>query len=416
MTSSLYVQRRKKVGTALRDDSMLILFSGQSPTKSHDGEYQFHPNRNFFYLTGLDRQHMALILQKQGEVVTETLLIERPDPDQEKWTGYRMQPDQARKISEVENVQFTDELEGYLGRQLYFGRFRQLYLDFERLHWDADDAKATLFAHDVARRYPYLTIDNIHPVLAGLRTVKSDVEVANVKKAIELTYQGIDNLIRNAKPGMKEYQLQAYYDFVLGFNGEREPAFDSIVASGKNAVVLHYIENNATVQDGDLVLLDMGAQFDYYSGDISRTFPSNGKFTDRQKEIYNIVLKAELDVIDYVKPGLTLADLNNKTKEILGSELRRIGLIQDDAEIGKYYYHGVSHHLGLDTHDACDNSAKLQPGMVITVEPGLYIAEEGIGIRIEDDVLVTESGCEVLSAQIPKIAEDVERWVTEGQA
>ncbi|QQE80144.1 aminopeptidase P family protein [Alicyclobacillus sp. SO9] len=411
MTTTFYAERRHRVAASLPDEAMLILFSGQALTKSHDAEYQFHPNRNFLYLTGLDKQNMVLVMQKQNEEVSTHLFIERPEPDKEKWTGFRMRTEEAKSVSGISDVQYVDSFEAYLGRQFYFGRYRSVYLDFERLQWDADESKAAHFAKELQQRYAYLRIDNIHPTLAGMRTIKSDEEIEKVKRAISITYDGIDNLIRHAKPGMKEYELQAHYDYILGKNGEREPAFDSIVASGSNAVVLHYVENSDTANDGDLVLLDMGAQSDYYSGDISRTFPVNGKFTERQRQIYDIVLKAQLAVIQFIEPGLTLTALNEKTKQVLAEELQGIGLIQNEEELSQYYYHGVSHHMGLDTHDACNNSAKLQPGMIVTVEPGLYIAEEGIGIRIEDDVLVTETGCEVLSSQIPKAPEEIEAWV-----
>lgn len=415
MTPTIYANRRKRVGAALPDNSLMVLFSGKAPTKSHDEEYPYTPNRNFLYLTGIDRQDMVLVFQKQGEELTETLFIERPEPDKEKWTGYRLRPEAAQGISGIEKIQFTDGFETFLGQQLYNGRYNCLYLDLERLNWEGDRSPAMTFAHELQHRYPTLALKNIHPILAGLRTIKSPEEVDAVREAIQITYEGMDNLIRHAKPGMKEYQMQAYYDFVLCSKGQRDPAFASIIASGKNGVVLHYVENDKTVEDGDLVLLDMGAQSQYYSGDISRTFPANGTFSNRQREIYNIVLKAQQAVIDYAKPGLTLKELNEKTKEVLGSELKRIGLIQNDAELVKYYYHGVSHHLGLDTHDACDSTAPLKPGAVVTVEPGLYIAEEGIGIRIEDDILITATGCEVLSPQIPKSADDVEAWVQQAQ-
>ena len=214
---------------------------------------------------------------------------------------------------------------------------------------------------------------------------------------------------------MKEHQLEAYFNFDLKMAGVKDFAFPSIVASGPNGTILHYVENDREVQDGELVLLDLGAQYGYYSADISRTFPANGKFSARQKELYEIVLKAQAAVIEAIKPGFPMKELNEITKKVLTEELMRIGLIKEDSELANYYYHGVSHYLGLDTHDVGVYDGELQPGMVITVEPGLYVAQEQIGIRIEDDVLVTKDGAEVLSSAIPKQVADIEAIMATGK-
>jgi Xaa-Pro aminopeptidase len=245
-----------------------------------------------------------------------------------------------------------------------------------------------------------------------LRTIKSEDEVNELKKAIKITEEGIKSLMKNAKSGIMEYQLEAHFDFVLKNSGVRDYAFKTIAASGKNATVLHYSQNNSLIGENDLVLFDLGAQWNYYNADITRTIPASGKFTERQKEIYNIVLKAQLETIKIMKPGTPFLELNKTTRKVLTEELKRINLIKEDSELSNYYYHGVSHYLGLDTHDVGDREAVLTPGMVLTVEPGLYIAEEGIGIRIEDDVLITEDGNEVLSPDIIKTVEDIETFMS----
>jgi Xaa-Pro aminopeptidase len=255
-----------------------------------------------------------------------------------------------------------------------------------------------------------------HPILAKLRQIKRPVEVENIKKAIEITGRGINAMLKNARAGMYEYEIEAYFDFELKRAGVKDFAFKSIAASGKNATVLHYSENNCKAADNDLILLDVGAQYGYYSGDITRTFPVNGKFTPRQRELYDIVLGGNRLIVDTIKPGIEFKSLNIKLKEYYAAELKKIGLIENADEVSKYYYHGVSHMLGLETHDVGrHNEGLLKAGMVLTVEPGLYIAEEGIGIRIEDDVLVTENGCEVLSPDIPRTAEEIEAVMAEGR-
>lgn len=218
-------------------------------------------------------------------------------------------------------------------------------------------------------------------------------------------------ILDNMKSGLYEYQLESYFDQAIKYHGSTSYAFETIAASGKNSCCLHYSKNNCEISDGDLVLFDLGATSDYYCADISRTFPANGKFTPRQREIYDIVLRGQKLVFESIKPGLTTRDLNNILVDFYKVELKKIGLIKEDSEVSKYYYHGVSHHLGLDCHDLCDYTP-LKPGSVITVEPGLYILEESIGIRIEDDALVTEDGCINLSAEIIKEIDEIEAYLS----
>jgi Xaa-Pro aminopeptidase len=240
--------------------------------------------------------------------------------------------------------------------------------------------------------------------------------VEKIKEAIRITQDGIRNLMKNAKPAMTENQLEAYFDFTLKTNGVKHHAFHTICASGQNGTVLHYEDNDALVEDGSLVLLDLGAQYEYYNADISHTFPVNGTFTEKQKLYYNIVLKALRETTAIIKPGLKFTALNEHTKKVLSEGLIEAGLIEKPEEISKYYYHGVSHYLGLDTHDVgIYKDRVLEPGMVLTVEPGLYIEEEGIGIRIEDDVLVTEDGHENLSADLSREVEELEAFLKEGR-
>ena len=205
--------------------------------------------------------------------------------------------------------------------------------------------------------------------------------------------------MKNCKVGMKEYEVEAYFDFVCKSNGVKDFAFKTIAAAGKNATILHYVDNNSDIKDGDLILFDLGAQYNYYNGDISRTFPVNGRFSNRQKEVYNAVLRVNEKVINEIRPGVRFLDLNKKAKEWIAEECINLGLIKDREDVSNYYWHSIGHSLGLDTHDIEGNNRDviLQEGMVWTVEPGIYIEEEGIGIRIEDDVVVTSQGVEVLT-------------------
>ena len=257
-----------------------------------------------------------------------------------------------------------------------------------------------------------MRIADLYPVFSDLRLLKEDWELERMRRAMDITRLGIEEMMRQAKPGMKEYEIEACFDYVLKKNGVQQKAFQTIAAGGVRGTILHYVGNDQPVADGELILIDAGAQVDWYNGDISRTFPVNGKFTERQKLVYEIVLEGQQKVIEAIRPGVPFASLNELLKEHYFEELKKIGLVETEADVAKYYYHGVSHYLGAETHDIGRYAERtLQPGMVLTVEPGLYIEEWEIGIRIEDDVLVTEHGREVMTADMIKTVEEIEAFM-----
>ena len=267
------------------------------------------------------------------------------------------------------------------------------------------------FAKQLKEKYPFVRLENVYHDITKLRLIKSEDEIENMRTAIEKTRIGIESLMKASKPGMLEYQLEAHYDFAIKTEGVKKTSFHTIAASGVNATVLHYDKNDSVCQAGDLILFDLGCEWNYYCSDISRTFPINGKFTDRQRAVYQAVLDAQLATIEIIKPGLPMAEVNEFARRKLAEGCKKLGLIEKDEEVSRYYYHGIGHYLGLDTHDVGGRGGVLQPGMVITIEPGLYIEEEGIGIRIEDDILVTEDGYENLSKDIIKSIEDIEAFM-----
>lgn len=412
MNHEFYVHNRQNLYEKLDVSSLLILFAGKAPQKSADEAYKFVPNRNFYYLTGIDEPNVIFLAYKSKDKVDEYLFIEKSDPVLEKWVGKSISQEEAIEVSGIKNVQYLDQFEAFLSRTLFATPTNNLYLDLERRELDTEMTKAQQFASRMQANYPFLQMKNAYLDICELRVYKTPEEIAKMKKAIDITHNGLKNLMSNAKAGMKEYELEAYFDFTLKSEGVKHHAFNTIVASGKNGTVLHYENNDATVEDGSLVLLDFGAQYEYYNADISFTFPVNGKFTERQKLFYNIVLRALRETTDLIKPGVPFSKLQEHTKKVLAEECIKVGLISEESEINKYYYHGVSHYLGLDTHDVGNyRDLILQPGMVFTVEPGLYIEEEGIGIRIEDDVLVTEDGNENLSKDIIRSVEEIEAFM-----
>lgn len=409
----IYTGRRQRLMADKQENTAVVIFSGMAPMRSQDESYPFTVDRNFYYLTGISRENMILVMRKNylGQY-SETLFIEPYDEVLAKWVGGRMRQAEATEISgigDIANVQdFPDRLNGMVEYSRGLGQLTFL-LDLWRYHKDQADTPAHTLAATLQKKYPAVAIGDINGDMAAMRSVKDDSEIALMRRAQEHTRIAIEEMLCYAAPGMNERELEGAFDFALMKQGVRDHAFHSIFAGAGRATTLHYGENDQVVNDGELVLIDLGSAYGHYCADISRTFPINGKFTDRQKELYNTVLEAQKIVIANAKPGLTTRDLNQMVIDYYETRLDDLGLRKEGKTVRDYYYHGVSHHLGLDTHDICtERERTLKPGMVITVEPGLYIEEESIGIRIENDVLITEDGCTDLSAAIPRTVEEIE--------
>lgn len=410
MKKEFFISKREQLMKNIEDGSIVLLFAGRAPYKSADETYSFTPNRNFYYLTGIDRENMILMLHKRSGKTFQTLFIEKNDPQMARWVGEKISEEDAGEISGVEDIKYLEDFEGAFG--FLFSRFKydNLYLDLERAELNIPMTKSQEFAKLAKEKYPFLNIKNIYHDICEMRTIKSEEEIENIREAIKITEEGVYKLMDNMKPGMMEYEIEAYFDFVLTSHGVTDKAFKTIAASGKNAAILHYSDNNCQTKDGELMQFDLGAQYKYYNGDISRAIPLNGKFTERQKEIYNVVLKTNKAITSMTKPGVTFTQLNTKAKELLAEGCKELGLIKEDSELFKYYFHSIGHQLGMDTHDVGIGD-ELKPGMVLTNEPGLYIPEEGIGIRIEDDLLVTEDGCEVLTKNMIREVHEIEEYM-----
>ena len=270
---------------------------------------------------------------------------------------------------------------------------------------------ALRFANEFKTKYPEVLIKDSYNIVIGLRMIKSEDEIALIKESITSTKEGIEVLMTKAKAGLYEYQLEAYFDFHLKYNGQKTTSFETIAASGKNATILHYVSNDSLLKDGELILFDLGCSTDFYISDISRTFPINGKFTQRQKDVYEEVLAVNKKCIEILKPGLTWQELNEYARELLTEGLKRLGLLKDKSELSRYYWHSIGHFIGMDAHDPGQYNKEFEKGMVITIEPGIYIEDEGIGIRIEDNLLITEDGAQNLSAEIIKEFSEIEEFM-----
>lgn len=409
-----YVQRRRNILEKMDNGSILILFAGQGRKRSGDANYPFEPNRNFYYLTGISQENSALMLVKADGEDSSYLFIDPKDEKVEKWLGIKLSLDEAREISGIQNVLVRNTLDGKLEAGLkdmtYFGEIYKIYLDLEKELKIAECKSTNQYKDELQTKYPNIQFDDINQKMWELRMVKSPAEVEVIKEAIHTTDVGLKNVLRNLSAGRFEYNMRNIFEFNV-FEMNCGLAFDSIVAGGKNATILHYPDAKDILHANDLILLDVGARKDYYSADISRTYPISGKFSDLQKKIYSIVLECNKQTASFMKPGITLKEAQEFAKNYLAEECVAQGLLESKADIDKVYYHGVSHHLGLDTHDGPVETKEmpLKPGNVVTCEPGLYFKDLGIGVRIEDDVLITENGSEALSKDIIKEVKDIER-------
>lgn len=409
-----YNKRRQAVFDRMADNSIAVLYSGIEHHVSAD-EYDLftaHANRNFFYLTGLRRDKMALVLDKAAAEPKTTLFIEEADPAMERWYGRKVTVDEAKELSGIDNVRFIDELDGALDMIMTREDVYTAYFDTYRHQKEDLPDYNVVKANEFKTAYPGVSIRNLFPFVAEQRMQKDEDEIALTKEAIKLTDTALKNVLANLKPGMFEYEAQADFEYSIRRNGAEWTAFPTIAGSGMNGTMLHYDTNQDMMEDGSLLLTDLGARVRGYNSDITRTYPVNGKYTERQRQVYDIVLEANRTVLKEAKPGMTTVDLNNICKKVLAAGCIRLGLIEKEEEISRYYMHGVSHHLGIDVHDVTvDFNKKLRPGAIISDEPGLYIDEWEIGIRIEDDLLITENGAVCLSEEIMRDADEIEAYM-----
>lgn len=413
---SEYSNRRDKLLELVPEGSLLVIHSGVSKIASEDENYDFVVNNNFFYLTGIRQENSCLMLVKNLGLTKTYLFIDEFDELKEKWTGKRLTMEEASMISDIKNVLTNNVLESKIELALqegstHFGIIKKMYLDLTPELKIADCMSTQDYKLLIEANFPHIQVYDMHFLCGSLRMVKSQYEIERIKEAINLTQRGINRCLMNLKPQMYEYQLANIFEFYGKDHDKSGLAFPSIVASGKNATILHYPQQMDRIKEGDLVLFDVGYNYKDYNGDISRTFPISGRFNDIQKLIYSLVLLCNKSIISYIKPGLTIADLQAHAMEFYKRELPKAGLLGPNEDVRDFYFHSCSHHLGLDTHDLSDRNTPLEPGNVITVEPGLYMKKYGVGVRIEDDVLITNDGCEVLSRGIPKEVEDVEQLV-----
>ncbi len=409
MGKNMFAKRREAVAAHLENQSLLFLCAGQAKQKSLDQDYPFEIDRNFYYLTGLEQQHTLLLLTKINDEVKEHLFIDRPDPYWQRYHGKMPDLADLQEQTGIENIYYLDKFDWEMGRLLFRNPFENLYFDFHQPVLTGVSSEKQL-SDRIMGAHPYLHLRNISSFICNQRRVKDPEELAYIRQAVAATKEGIRLILDHLHPGLAEDQMQAWFEFGIKNAHGKGNAFNPIIASGKNSVFLHYDQNNQVMADGDVLLVDLGAECGHYAADISRTFPVNGKFTEEQRFFYNVVLHGQEQVFAFLKPGAYLPQAVDVARQAMGEKLLESGLIQDLAEMKTLLPDGVSHNIGLDVHDVGDDPL-LVPGMVVTVEPGIYLPEKGLGIRIEDDVVITETGCEPLSLDIPRTVEQIEAYL-----
>lgn len=412
-TSETYKKRREKLVQTFKDNSLYIVCSGENIDSTDDECYIFEPYRNFYYLTGLQQPDAKLLISKINGKVNQILFMHYPTEMEQRWNGTKFDANEVKELSGVDRISPEDGFESMISRLIFRNDIQDIYVDIARMDMNYHLNKSQTFANKLKEIYPFITFHNAYQTVCTMRTVKDSDEIEAHRKAVNITEEGVKNILKNMKPGMTESQIEAYYDFVLKGYNIKKPAFTTIAATGKNACIMHYTDNDTVTKENDLILFDLGAQWQHYCADVSRTYPVSGKFTERQKQLYNVVLKGLEAAEEMSKPGQLKSELQLISKKVMAQELVKIGKIKEEKEIDKYYFHGSGHLIGLNTHDVGDRDDMiLEENVMFTLEPGLYFDDEEIGIRIEDTLLVTKDGCEILSAGIPKTVEEIEAFMS----
>jgi Xaa-Pro aminopeptidase len=419
INNELFIQNRQRFTRQLAPNSIAVFNSNDIMPTSADGTYPFIQQSDLFYLSGIDQEESTLVICPDAKEAKqrEILFLKETNEKITLWEGQKYTKDEATAVSGIKTVYWNHEFNA-LFRTLAI-QSDNIYLNTnEHLRADVSvETRDMRFLRRCRKSFPLHNYRRLAPIMHHLRVIKSSPELELIKKACSITDQTFRRLLGAIKPGIWEFEIEAeiYHEFLR--NRSRGPAFTTIIASGANSCTLHYVKNNKQCQDGELVLIDFGAEYGNYAADVTRTVPVNGKFTPRQKEVYDAVLNVQKAAIQLLRPGNRLDDYNKEVGRIAETELIRLKLLDadevknqsDEAPLYKKYLpHGISHHLGLDVHDYGDPHRQFEAGMVFTCEPGIYIRDEGIGVRIENDILITDGEPVDLTAAIPREVEEIE--------
>ena len=422
---SFHMERRKAVRTFMPEKTMAIYCSGKSMLRANDVDYEFHQDPNFYYLTGLNESNSILILFKNPfifnkDTINELLLIKERNANSEVWVGKKLGVRGAELILEIqktididkfniENLDFS-EIDSIFIHDIFDVGNELFPVNNEQLQLPKLDSNSINFKNEIKANF-----SEIHKWMAQLREIKTKEEMYLLRKAISITCEAQTELMKVLKPEMKEYQAEAVVEAIFKLNGAEYPGYPSIVGAAENSCILHYTTNRKTMKGNHLLLSDVGAEYHGYTADVTRTIPVDGKYSEEEKIIYNIVLEAQNKAIEACKVGNPFYITNTIATTVVSQRLQELGIIKTPLEIRRYFMHGTSHYLGLDVHDP-GTRGMFQPNTVITVEPGIYIKEGSpcdpkwwnIGVRIEDDILITNSEPENLSGCVPRTVDEIE--------
>ncbi|MEO6731612.1 MAG: aminopeptidase P family protein [Ferruginibacter sp.] len=419
LSPELFIQNRKRFVEKMERNAIAIFNSNDELPTNADQLYPFKQNSDMIWLTGVEQEETMLILYPDNPdpKYREVLVLVRPNELKEKWDGHRLRTAEATAISGIQTTMWLDVLEGSLQPWIHWA-------DTIYLNTNENDRKSNLvpvrdyrYAEMMRQRYPLHSYKRSAKILKGLRAIKTSFEVEVIRKAIDITDNTFRHLLGFIKPGTTEYEIEAeiYHSFLK--QRATRPAYSSIIASGDRARTLHYVENNQECKDGELILMDFGAEYGNYCADLTRTVPVNGKFSRRQKTVYNACLHLHQYAASILKPGISILDYTEKVGEEATIIFQKIGLLkkadiknedQDNRAYRKYLYHGISHHLGIDVHDLGTRTEPIKAGMLFTIEPGIYIEEEQMGVRIENNFWITRNGNKDLMKNIPITTDEIE--------
>ena len=420
INQKLFIQNRGRFTKEMKPNSLAIFNSNDEMPRNGDQDFPFRQNSDFFYLTGIDQAKSVLFIFPDCplEKYREALFLEETNEHIAIWYGKKYSKEEAITVSGIKNVFWLDTLDGAIKEVMAACEYVYLNANENPRYSNPVPYRDIRFNEDLTKKFPAHKYERSNPIVCKLRMVKSDIEIELTKEAISITDKAFRRVLAFTKPGVMEYEVEAEITHEFIRNRANGHAYYPIVASGKGACVLHYIENNKECKDGDLMLLDFGAEYANYAADLSRTIPVNGKFSPRQKEVYNACLRVMKAATKLLVPGTTIDKYHTEVCKIMDKELIGLGLYtaedvkkQDPAKpmYFKYYMHGTSHFIGLDVHDVGTRQDIIKPGMLFSCEPGIYIQDEGIGIRIENDILTTENGNIDLMAGIPIEVEEIEK-------
>ncbi len=418
---SLFVDNRKRFVKELKPGSVAVFNSNDIMPTNADGTMRFRQNNDLFYLTGIDQEETILVLcpEYPDKKYREVLFLGETSELIATWEGHKITKEEARQQTGIDTVLWTSEFHKLFNTMMVMGGVEFVYLNTNQ-HYRAEVAVETRdvrFIKWCQEKYPIHKYERSAPILAKLRAVKSEDEIELMQKACDITNKAFRRVLKFVKPDVLEYEIEAEFIHEFIRNGSRGFAYEPIIASGVNSCVLHYIENSLPCKAGDVLLLDVGAEYANYNADMTRTIPVNGKFTKRQKDVYNAVLRVKRSAMKLLRPGVVYFDYHKEVQQVMERELIKLKLIDktdvkkqhpDKPIFMKYFMHGTGHHLGLDVHDTGNMFDKIQSGMVWTIEPGIYIKEEGLGVRIENNVVITKNGLRDLMKSIPIEVEEIE--------